>query len=177
MDTVLNESAKQVKVLSAQARKGTIESLYLQIDMGKLIFVAHEYWKANKKALGITRDELSKMHGVGNSFFGELKNASKVPIEDTEKYIESLGDEPTASIKGLLKFLKPEVEKADILLSFSQAKTDEDEGLSVRIDEDGKVITKSNKFDLLNAIYYLQQMVQEMEGIDEEVMTIELIEA
>ena len=51
MNKVLNESVEQVKVLSAQARKGTIESLYLQIDMGKLIFQGYTYWKANKKEL------------------------------------------------------------------------------------------------------------------------------
>ena len=38
MNAVLKKSAKQVKTLSARANKGTIKSLYLQIETGKLIF-------------------------------------------------------------------------------------------------------------------------------------------
>ena len=124
MNAVLNKSAKQVKTLSARANKGTIKSLYLQIEMGKICSTAHAYWKANKKELGITRDELTILHGFkSNTFFGELRSASNIPIEDTEKYIQSLGDEPTASIKGLLAFVKPAPpEKVPNMFSFSQAK-------------------------------------------------------
>ena len=178
-DEVLNESAKQVKTLSARANKGTIDSLYLQIDMGKLILKGHTYWKANKKTLGINRDELSALYGVGNTFFGELKNASKIPIEDTEKYIESLDGEPTASIKGLLKFLKDEPEKVPNMFSFSQAKTDDEKGLSARVDVDLKLKTNSDLNELLDAMHCMTKVVEAMleEKQLADIELVELIEA
>ena len=174
-DKVLNKSAKQVKVLSAQARKGTIESLYLQIDMGKLIFQGYTYWKANKKELKINRDELSALYGVKNTFFGELKNASKIPIEDVEKYIESLGDEPTASIKGLLKFLKDEPEKVPNMFNYSQAKTDDEKGLSASVDADLKLKTKSDLNELLDSMHCMMKVVEAMLE-EKQLATIELLE-
>ena len=176
MDAVLNKSAKQVKSLSARANKGTIKSLYLQIEMGKLCATAHAYWKANKKTLGITRDELSDLHGVGNTFFGELKNSSKVSIEDTEKYIESLGDEPTASIKGLLAFLKPAPPEAiPNMFSFSQAKTEEDDGLSARVDANLNLKTNSDLNELLDAMHCMTKLVEGMLE-EKQLANIELIE-
>ena len=179
MNAVLNKSAKQVKVLSARANKGTIKSLYLQIDMGKLISQGHAYWKANKKELGINRDELSALYGVKNSFFGELKNASKIPIEDVEKYIESLDGEPTASIKGLLKFLKDEPEKVPNMFSFSQAKTDDEKGLSARVDVDLKLKTNSDLNELLDAMHCMTKVVEAMleEKQLADIELVELIEA
>ena len=171
MNAVLNKSAKQVKTLSARAKRGTIKSLYLQIEMGKICSTAHAYWKVNKKALGITRDELSKMHGVGNSFFGELRSASKIPIEDVEKYIESLGDEPTASIKGLLKFLKPEpTEKPKTLYTFSISK--EIGGGGARFDEKLNTHVNGNEAEIIE---HLKTLLNELE-VKKELATIELVE-
>tara|TARA_R110002167_G_scaffold360314_1_gene577892 strand:- start:385 stop:930 length:546 start_codon:yes stop_codon:yes gene_type:complete len=177
MNAVLNESVEQVKVLSAQARKGTIESLYLQIDMGKLCDSGHTYWKANKKALGITRDELTALYGFkSNTFFGELRSASKIPIEDTEKYIESLGDEPTASIKGLLAFVKPAPpETAPIMFRFSQPETDEDKGLSASVDIDLKLKTKADLNELYDSMHCMMKVVEAM-IVEKELADIELIE-
>tara|TARA_R110002050_G_C8751163_1_gene498893 strand:+ start:152 stop:694 length:543 start_codon:yes stop_codon:yes gene_type:complete len=176
MDAVLKKSAKQVKTLSARANKGTIKSLYLQIEMGKLCSTAHTYWKANKKALGITRDELTALYGFkSNTFFGELRSASKIPIEDTEKYIESLGDEPTASIKGLLKFLKDEPEKVPNMFSFSQSKTDEDKGLSASVDIDLKLKTKSDLNELYDSMHCMMKVVEAM-IVEKELADIELVE-
>ena len=176
MNAVLNKSAKQVKTLSARANKGTIKSLYLQIEMGKLCASAHAYWKANKKELGIKRDELSKMHGIGNSFFGELRHASMIPIEDIENYIESLGDEPTASIKGLLAFVKPAPpETAPNMFSFSQAKTDEDKGLSARVDVDLKLKTNSDLNELLDGLRCMTKVVEAMLE-EKKLASIELVE-
>jgi hypothetical protein len=180
MNTVLNKSAKQVKTLSARANKGTIKSLYLQIEMGKLILEGYTYWKANKKIVGLDRDGLSALYGVGNTFFGQLKNASKIPIEDTEKYIQSLGNEPTASIKGLLTFVKPAPpEKAPNMFSFSQAKTDEDNGLSARVDIDLKLKTNSDLNELLDSLHCMTKVVEAMleEKQSANIELIELIEA
>lgn len=171
MNAVLKKSAKQVKTLSARANKGTIKSLYLQIEMGKLCASAHTYWKANKKELGIKRDELSKMHGVGNSFFGELKNASKIPIEDIENYIESLGDEPTASIKGLLAFMKPEpTKKPKTLYTFSISK--EIGGGGARFDEKLNTHVNGNEAEIIE---HLKTLLNELE-VKKELATIELVE-
>lgn len=171
MNAVLKKSAKQVKTLSARANKGTIKSLYLQIEMGKLCASAHTYWKANKKELGIKRDELSKMHGVGNSFFGELKNASKIPIEDIENYIESLGDEPTASIKGLLAFMKPEpTKKPKTLYTFSISK--EIGGGGARFDEKLNTHVNGNEAEIIE---HLKTLLNELE-VKKDLATIELVE-
>ena len=171
MNKVLNESVEQVKVLNAQARKGTIESLYLQIDMGKLIFQGYTYWKANKKELKINRDELSALYGVGNTFFGELKNASKIPIEDVESYIESLGNEPTASIKGLLKFLKPEpTKKPKTLYTFSISK--EIGGGGARFDEKLNTHVNGNEAEIIE---HLKTLLNELE-VKKDLATIELVE-
>ena len=171
MNKVLNKSAKQVKTLSARANKGTIKSLYLQIEMGKLCASAHTYWKANKKELGIKRDELSKMHGVGNSFFGELRHASMIPIEDIENYIESLGDEPTASIKGLLAFMKPEpTKKPKTLYTFSISK--EIGGGGARFDEKLNTHVNGNEAEIIE---HLKTLLNELE-VKKDLATIELVE-
>tara|TARA_R110002072_G_scaffold78980_1_gene182559 strand:+ start:487 stop:1032 length:546 start_codon:yes stop_codon:yes gene_type:complete len=177
MNAVLNKSAKQVKTLSARANKGTIKSLYLQIEMGKICSTAHAYWKANKKELGITRDELTILHGFkSNTFFGELRSASNIPIEDTEKYIQSLGDEPTASIKGLLAFVKPAPpEKVPNMFSFSQAKTDDEKGLSARVDVDLKLKTNSDLNELLDAMNCMTKVVEAMLE-EKQLANIELVE-
>ena len=165
MNAVLNKSAKQVKTLSARANKGTIKSLYLQIDMGKLILQGYTYWKANKKELKINRDELSALYGVGNTFFGQLKNASKIPIEDIENYIESLGNEPTASIKGLLDYMKPET-----LYTFSISK--EIGGGGARFDEKLNTHVNGNEAEIIE---HLKTLLNELE-VKKDLATIELTE-
>ena len=174
-DAVLSKNVEQVLELSSQASQGTITSLYLQIEMGKLCSEAHTYWKANKKALGINRDELSKLYGYGNTYFGRLRKVSKVSVEDTERYIESLGNEPTASAEGLLKFLKDEPEKVPNMFSFSQAKTDEDKGLSARVDVNLKLITNSDLNELLDAMHCMTKVVEAMLE-EKQLATIELTE-
>jgi hypothetical protein len=174
-DAVLSKNVEQVLELSSQASQGTITSLYLQIEMGKLCSEAHTYWKANKKALGINRDELSKLYGYGNTYFGRLRKVSEVSVEDTERYIESLGNEPTASAEGLLKFLKDEPEKVPNMFSFSQAKTDEDKGLSARVDVNLKLITNSDLNELLDAMHCMTKVVEAMLE-EKQLATIELTE-
>ena len=174
-DAVLSKNVEQVLELSSQASQGTITSLYLQIEMGKLCSEAHTYWKANKKALGINRDELSKLYGYGNTYFGRLRKVSEVSVEDTERYIESLGNEPTASAEGLLKFLKDEPEKVPNMFSFSQAKTDEDKGLSARVDVNLKLITNSDLNELHDAMHCMTKVVEAMLE-EKQLATIELTE-
>ena len=174
-DAVLSKNVEQVLELSSQASQGTITSLYLQIEMGKLCSEAHTYWKANKKALGINRDELSKLYGYGNTYFGRLREVSKVSVEDTERYIESLGNEPTASAEGLLNFLKDEPEKTPKMFSFSQAKTDEDKGLSASVDIDLKLKTKADLSELLDAMHCMTKVVEAMLE-EKQLANIELVE-
>ena len=171
MNAVLNKSAKQVKTLSARANKGTIKSLYLQIEMGKLILEGYTYWKANKKIVGLDRDGLSALYGVGNTFFGQLKNASKIPIEDTEKYIQSLGNEPTASIKGLLDYMKPDpTEKPKTLYTFSISK--EIGGGGARFDEKLNAHVNGNEAEIIE---HLKTLLNELE-VKKDLATIELTE-
>ena len=75
-DAVLRDNVKRVKVLNARANKGTIKSLYLQIEIGKLCSEAYAYWKANKKLLGMKRDDLTALYGYGNTYFGRLRKVS-----------------------------------------------------------------------------------------------------
>ena len=176
-DAVLRNNVKRVKVLNARANKGTIKSLYLQIEIGKLCSEAYAYWKANKKLLGMKRDDLTALYGFkSNTFFGELRSASNIPIEDTEKYIQSLGDEPTASIKGLLAFVKPAPpEKVPNMFSFSQAKTDDEKGLSARVDVDLKLKTNSDLNELLDAMQCMTKVVEAMLE-EKQLANIELVE-
>jgi hypothetical protein len=175
MDKVLSKNVEQVLALSSQASQGTITSLYLQIEMGKLCSEAHTYWKANKKLLGIDRDELSALYGYGNTYFGRLRKVSKVSVEDTEIYIESLGNEPTASAEGLLNFLKPKVEVAPNMFNFSQAKTDEEKGLSASVDVDLKLKTKADLNELLDAMHCMTKVVESMLE-EKQLANIELVE-
>ena len=175
-DAVLSKNVEQVLELSSQASQGTITSLYLQIEMGKLCSEAHTYWKANKKALGINRDELSKLYGYGNTYFGRLREVSKVSVEDTERYIESLGNEPTASAEGLLSFVKPAPpETAPNMFSFSQAKTDDEKGLSARVDVNLKLKTNSDLNELLDAMHCMTKVVEAMLE-ERQLANIELVE-
>ena len=176
MDKVLNNNLKRFNKLNEMTKKGSIKSLYKQIELGKICEEGYTYWKQNKKALAMDRDALLQMYDYGKTYFGQLRKASKVDIEDVERYIESVGNEPTASIPELLKFLKPDADdKPKTIMTFSQAKTDDDEGLSVRIDENFKATTKSNIEELLDAIHCLSKAV---EGLREEkqLANIELTE-
>ena len=162
-DAVLRNNVKRVKVLNARANKGTITSLYLQIEIGKLCSEAYAYWKANKKLLGMKRDDLTALYGYGNTYFGRLRKVSKVSVEDTERYIESLGNEPTASAEGLLSFVKPAPpETAPNMFSFSQAKTDDEKGLSARVDVNLKLKTNSDLNELLDAMHCMTKVVEAM---------------
>ena len=174
-DAVLRNNVKRVKVLNARANKGTIKSLYLQIEIGKLCSEAYAYWKANKKLLGMKRDDLTALYGYGNTYFGRLRKVSTVSIEDTEKYIESLGNEPTASAEGLLNFLKDEPEKTPNMFSFSQAKTDEDKGLSASVDIDLKLKTNSDLNELYDSMHCMMKVVEAM-IVEKELADIELVE-
>jgi hypothetical protein len=176
MDKVLSNNLKRFNKLNEATKMGTIKSLYKQIELGKICNEGYEYWKQNKKVLAMDRDALLEIYGYGKTYFGELRRASKVAIEDVERYIESVGNQPTTSIPDLLKFLKPkDDDKPKTIMTFSQAKTDDDEGLSVRIDENFKVSTKSDIESLLDAIHCLNKAVEAMRE-DKQLANIELIE-
>ena len=176
MDKVLNNNLKRFNKLNEMTKKGSIKSLYKQIELGKICEEGYTYWKQNKKALAMDRDALLKMYDYGKTYFGQLRKASKVDIEDVERYIESVGNEPTASIPELLKFLKPDADdKPKTIMTFSQAKTDDDEGLSVRIDENFKATTKSNIESLLDAIHCLNKAVESLRE-EKQLANIELTE-
>ena len=92
-------------------------------------------------------------------------------VEDTERYIESLGNEPTASAEGLLKFLKPEeTEKPKTLYTFSVSK--EIGGGGARFDE--KLNTHVNG-DEAEIIEHLKTLLNELE-VKKDLATIELVE-
>ena len=176
MDKVLNNNLKRFNKLNEMTKKGSIKSLYKQIELGKICEEGYTYWKQNKKALAMDRDALLKMYDYGKTYFGQLRKASKVDIEDVERYIESVGNQPTASIPDLLKFIKPDADdKPKTIMTFSQAKTDNDEGLSVRIDENFKVTTKSDIESLLKAMQCLSEAVKELRE-DKQLANIELTE-
>ena len=176
MDKVLNNNLKRFNKLNEMTKKGSIKSLYKQIELGKICEEGYTYWKQNKKALAMDRDALLKMYNYGKTYFGQLREASKIAIEDVERYIESVGNEPTASIPELLKFLKPDADdKPKTIMTFSQAKTDDDEGLSVRIDENFKATTKSNIEELLDAIHCLSKAVESLRE-EKQLANIELTE-
>ena len=177
MDKVLNNNLKRFNKLNEATKMGTIKSLYKQIELGKICEEGYTYWKQNKKALAMDRDALLEIYGYGKTYFGELRKASKVEIEDVERYIESVGNQPTTSIPNLLKFLKPDAkDKPKTIMTFSQAKTDDDEGLSVRIDENFKATTKSNIEELLDAIHCLNKAVESLRE-EKQLANIELIES
>tara|TARA_R100000541_G_scaffold25574_1_gene35189 strand:- start:213 stop:764 length:552 start_codon:yes stop_codon:yes gene_type:complete len=177
MDKVLNNNLKRFNKLNEMTKKGSIKSLYKQIELGKICEEGYTYWKQNKKALAMDRDALLKMYDYGKTYFGQLRKASKIAIEDVERYIESVGNEPTTSIPDLLKFMKPDTnDKPKTIMTFSQAKTDDDEGLSVRIDENFKVTTKSDIESLLDAIHCLNKAVESMRE-DKQLANVELIES
>lgn len=160
MDSILNKNVESVKVLSAKANKGTIESLYTQLEMGKLCSQGYDYWKANKKKLGIDRDGLCELYGYKKTFFGDLRRASTTKIEDVEKYIESLKGQPTASISDLLKFLKDTPLKAPNKCNLSRPKTEDEKGISASLDSEGKLKTKSELSEVLAVLEDMTRIVK-----------------
>ena len=72
--------------------------------------------------------------------------------------------------------MKPDADdKPKTIMTFSQAKTDDDEGLSVRIDENFKATTKSNIEELLDAIHCLSKAVESLRE-EKQLANIELTE-
>ena len=72
--------------------------------------------------------------------------------------------------------MKPDADdKPKTIMTFSQAKTDDVEGLSVRIDENFKVTTKSDIESLLKAMQCLSEAVEAMRE-DKQLVNIELTE-
>lgn len=175
MNKVLLSSIKAVQKLNKRAHKGSVDSLKQQMEIGVLCDKGREFWRVNKKALGLDAEGLAKAYGYKKSFFSDLISASKVTPEDLDKYIKSLNEEPTMSVAGLLKFLRNKPEKAKTIMTFSQAKTDDDEGLSVRIDEHFKVTTKSDIESLLDAIHCLNEAVKSLRE-EKQLANIELTE-
>ena len=177
MDKVLNNNLKRFNKLNEMTKKGSIKSLYKQIELGKICEEGHTYWKQNKKALAMDRDALLKMYDYGKTYFGQLREASKIAIEDVERYIESVGNEPTASIPDLIKFMKPDAkDKAPNLFSFSQAKDDEGKGLSARLDTELELHTKSDLSELYDSMSVMMAIIKsKME--DKQLANIELIES
>jgi hypothetical protein len=177
MDKVLKNNLKRFNKLNEATKMGTIKSLYKQIELGKICNEGYEYWKQNKKDLAMDRDALLEIYGYGKTYFGELRRASKVEIEDVERYIESVGNQPTTSIPDLLKFMKPDAEdKAPNLFSFSQAKDDEGKGLSARLDTELELHTKSDLSELYDSMSVMMAIIKsKME--DKQLANIELIES
>lgn len=178
MNRVLLSSIKAVQKLNTRAHKGSVQSLKQQIEIGVLCDKGREFWRANKKALGLDAEGLANAYGYETSFFSDLINASKIATKDVDKYIESLGKKPTMSIAGLLKWMKDAPDKAKTKISFSVAKTETEKGLSVRIDVNDVITTKNEASELLEAIAILTKQVKAMNKVElADVELLELIEA
>jgi len=170
MDKVLKHSVKKVQKLNARAGKGSTTSLYRQIEIGKLCVEGHAYWKANKKVLGMSRDDLCDAYGYGKTYFANLIKVANVSIEDTERYIESLNGEPTASVIGLLSFLKPKKEdKPKTWYTFSVSR--EIGGGGARFDEKLDTHLSGNKDEVIE---HLETLLNELKS--PKPATIELLE-
>tara|TARA_R110002167_G_scaffold345602_1_gene556012 strand:+ start:1039 stop:1575 length:537 start_codon:yes stop_codon:yes gene_type:complete len=178
MNKVLLSSIKAVQKLNKRAHKGSVDSLKQQLEIGVLCDKGREFWRVNKKALGLDAEGLAKAYGYGKSFFSDLISASKVTPDDLDKYIKSLNEEPTMSVAGLLKWMKDAPDKAKAKISFSVAKTETEKGLSVRIDENDVITTKNEASELLEAIAILTKQVKAMNKVKlADVELVELIEA
>ena len=161
MDKILKNNIKNVQKLNDKASKGSIKNLYSRIEIGKLCLEGYTYWKANKKELKVTRDELVKAYGYGKTYFGMLRKAATVEVEDVERYIEHDKENNEYSIGGLLKFLKPETDKAKTWYTFSTAK--EVGGGSVRLDENLDISMSGDKDEIIENLKYLLYELQRTE--------------
>ena len=169
MDSILNKNVKAVHKLNGRAKAGGIKNLYLQIEIGHLCLEGYTYWKANKKALKMSRDELLEKYNYGRTYFGDLRKVALVSIEDVERYIESR-TKPKYTIDGLLKFLKPEPEdKPKNWYTFSVSK--EIGGGGARFDEKLDVTVSGNKDEVIE---HLETMLNELKS--RKPATIELLE-
>ena len=170
MDQILKNNVKSVQKLNDKAGKGSIKNLYSRIEIGKLCLEGYTYWKANKKELKVTRDELVKAYGYGKTYFGDLRKAATVQIEDVERYIADKQSKKAKgvyknneySIRELLNFLKdtPTPDKVPNMFNYAQAKTDDDKGLSARVDADLILHTKSDLNELLDSMHCMVKVVE-----------------
>ena len=170
MDTVLSNNLKRFNKLNEVTKKGTIESLYKQIELGKICEEGYTHWKQNKKALKMDREALLDIYKYGKTYFGQLRKASKVSIEDVERYIESIGNEPIASIPNLLSFLEPKKEpKPKTWYTFSVSK--EIGGGGARFDEKLDTHLSGDKAEVIE---HLETLLNELKS--PKPATIELLE-
>ena len=158
----LKQNINEARKFNVRASKGNVTALRNQLRFGSVASVGLAMYKAHKKEIGLKSREFIKLYGVAKTYFYDTISASKLPEKVVTEYINSLEGEPTASIIGLLKFAKGEVDKPKNLISFSVAKTETDKGLSARIDATGNLNTKASKEDLLIAIAILQQSIEAM---------------
>ena len=173
MDSILKKNVKSVHKLNAQAEKGSLKSFALQLQIGKICSEGYTHWKANKKALSMNREDLLSAYGYGKTYFGELRKSADVTPEDVGKYIDSM-TEPTYSIKGLLKFLKPDTDKAPTLMSFSVAKSETEKGHGARLDDNLILTMNGDNAEIIESLKYMLWLAEKQGS--EQLADIELTE-
>ena len=172
----LNNTIEQVKELNAQIEKGSIDAFNIALQMAKLCAKGRDHWKANKKELGLNRDELAEAFGFKKSNFSDLCKAGEVSKKDVNRYLKDSDSVRGYTINGLLKFLKADKQEdaPTALITLSRAKDEGEKGCAIRYMSDGTIKTSGDIEMLSEAVHVLQMEIEKLQGA--QVESIELVE-
>ena len=171
MDKILKTNVTKVKDLNKKADRGSLDSFRLILKVANLCNQGYDYWKTNKKVLGMKRDDLLKAYGYKKTYFNDLVNVAKIDKEQVKAYIKQ--EKEMYSVPKLLKFVKPEKDedKTKILYQVQELTT----GAKMTIDEQYNIELK--KCDNATMLGTLDFLISQLEEQREKLLpTIELKE-
>lgn len=172
----LQKTIAEVKELNKQIKKGSIDAFNLALKMAKLCAKGRDHWRANKKELGINRDELAEMFGQGKSNFSELCKAGEATKKDVNRYLKESDSVRGYTINGLVKFLKADKsdDKPTALITVTRAKDEGEKGASARYMSDGTVKVSGDIELIAEAVHCMNKELERL--MAPTVETIELVE-
>lgn len=174
MDKILKTNVTKVKDLNKKADRGSLDSFKLILKVADLCNQGYDYWKTNKKELGMKRDDLLKAYGYKKSYFNQLTKVAKVDKDKVKAYIKQ--EKEMYSIPKLMKFVKPEKEEEEKAKTLYQVQ-DFTGNSSMKIDENYNIeLKKCTDEEMLEVLEHITNELRNRVLMKSSLPTIELKE-
>ena len=171
MDKILKTNVTKVKDLNKKADRGSLDSFRLILKVANLCNQGYDYWKANKKELGMKRDDLLKAYGYKKTYFNQLVNVAQIDKDKVKEYIKQ--EKEMYSIPKLLKFVKPEKDEDKVKILYQVQNLVK--GTRMTIDENYNIeLKKCDNAEMLGTLDFLISTLEQQR--DKLLPTIELSE-
>ena len=152
MDKILKTNVTKVKDLNKKADRGSLDSFRLILKVASLCSQGYDYWKTNKKELGMNRDDLLKAYGYKKTYFNQLVNVAKIDKDKVKAYIKQ--EKEMYSVPKLLKFVKPEKDEEKVKTLYQVQ--DFTKGTRMTIDENYNIeFKKCDNAEMLGTLDFL----------------------